>query len=183
MGGLLHIAGTTEPLRNTRITEDANQVEINEIEVVEAIHKLKNHKSPGEDGITNEMIKYGGPKLWHETTVLIKQIFKSSNIPVDWKTNITIPIFKKGERGNPENYRGINLLSTYLKLTTAIIAKKLTNTLTLEDEQQGFRRGRSCTDAIFVIRQLAEKALEFNRPIFFCFIDIEKAFDKIRLNP
>ena len=136
-------AGTTEPLRNTRITEDANQVEINEIEVVEAIHKLKNHKSPGEDGITNEMIKYGGPKLWHETTVLIKQIFKSSNIPVDWKTNITIPIFKKGERGNPENYRGINLLSTYLKITTAIIAKKLTNTATLEAEQQGFRRGRS----------------------------------------
>jgi hypothetical protein len=121
------------------------------------------------------MIKYGGPKLWHETAVLIKQIFKSSNKPVDWKINITIPVLKKGERGNPENYRGINLLSTYLKLTTAIIAKKLTKIITLEDEQQCFRRGRSCTDAIFVIRQLAEKALEFNRPIFFFFTDIEKS--------
>ena len=78
-------------------------------------------------------------------------------LPEDWKTNITIPIFKKGERGNPENYRGINLLNTHLKLTTAIIAKMLTNTVTLEDEQQGFKRGRSYTDAIFVIRQLAEK--------------------------
>jgi hypothetical protein len=94
-------AGTTEPLRS--ISEDANQAEINETEVVEAIHKLKNRKSPGEEGITNEMIKYGGPKLWHKTTVLIKQIFRSSNIPVDWKINVTIPIFKKGERGNPEN--------------------------------------------------------------------------------
>jgi len=56
----------------------------------------------------------------------------------------------------------------------------LNNTVTLEDEQQGFRCGRSCTDAIFIIRQLAEKALGFNRPIF-CFIDIEKAFDQIRL--
>jgi hypothetical protein len=170
-------AGTTEPLRC--IPYDANQVEINETEIVELIHKLKNRKSPVVDSITDEMIKYRGPKLWHETTVLIKQIFKFSNIPVDWKSNITIPIFKKGERRIPENYRGINLLSTYLKFTTAIIAKKLKNIITFEDKQQGFRRGRSCTDAIFVIRQLADMALEFNRPIFFCFIDIEKAFDKI----
>ena len=48
-------------------------------------------------------------------------------------------------------------------------------------EQQGCRRGRSCTDAIFAIRQLNEKALEFNRPSYFCFIDIEEAFYKIRL--
>ena len=90
-------------------------------------------------------------------------------------------IFKKGGRGNPENYRDINLLNIHLKLTTAIVAEKLTKIVNSEDEQQGFRRGRSCTDAIFVVRQLAEKALEFNRPAFFCFIDIEKAFDKIRL--
>ena len=166
-------AGKTETPRT--IPGDINPVEVNEEEIVEAIQKLKNRKSPGEDGITNEMIKQGAPKLCKEATVLIQQIFKSSKIPEDWKTNITIPIFKKGERGNPENYRGINLLNTYLKLTTAIIAKMLTNTVTLEDEQQGFRRGRYCTDAIFIIRQSAEKALEFNRPIFFCFIDIEKS--------
>jgi hypothetical protein len=59
--------------------------------------------------------------------------------------------------------------------------QKLVNIVNLEDEQQGFRRGRSCTDAIFVVRQLADKAMEFNRHFFFCFIDIEKAFDKIRL--
>ena len=85
------------------IPGDINPVEVNEIEIVEAIQKLKIRKSPGEDGITNEMIKQGGPKLWKETTVLIQQIFKSSKIPEDWKVNITIPIFKKGERGNPEN--------------------------------------------------------------------------------
>src|SRR5215469_7200857 len=53
--------------------------------------------------------------------------------------------------------------------------------ITIIDVRICARRGRSCTDAIFVIRQLTEKALEFNRPIYLCFIDIEKAFDKIRL--
>ena len=65
-------------------------------------------------------------------------------------------IFKKGGRGNPENYRDINLLNIHLKLTTAIVAEKLTKIVNSEDEQQGFRRGRSCTDAIFVVRQLAD---------------------------
>jgi hypothetical protein len=154
------------------ICEDLSPVEVDEREIVEAILKLKNRKSPGEDGIINEMIKYGGPTLWKEITVLIKQIFKSFKIPEEWKTNIVMPIFKKGERRNPENYRRINLLNTHLKLATAVIAEKLVKIVHPEDEQQGFRRGRSCTDAIFVVRQLAEKTMEFNRAAFFCFIDI-----------
>ena len=51
----------------------------------------------------------------------------------------------------------------------------------MQDEQQGFRTGRSCVDAIFVIRQLKEKAIEFNRPAYTCFVDFEKAFDRVRL--
>jgi len=66
-------------METSRITsEDAERVEINETEVVEMIQKLRHRKTPGEDGITNEMIKYGGSKLWQETTVLIKQIVNSS---------------------------------------------------------------------------------------------------------
>ena len=53
--------------------------------------------------------------------------------------------------------------------------------VTLHDEQQGYRKGRSCVDAIFAIWQLCEKSFEFNKPTVFCFIDIEKAFDNISL--
>jgi hypothetical protein len=121
-------------------------MEVNEREFVETIQTIKNGKSPSEDGIINEMLMYGGPTLWKEITVLVKQIFKLSKIPEDWKAIITIPIFKKDERGNPENYRWINLLNSHLKMTTAIIADKLTNII-----NRGFRSGRSCTDAIFAV--------------------------------
>ena len=142
---------------------------------------LKDRKNAGEDEITNEMLKCGGSHLWEQIYVLIDQVFKISAIPEEWKTNIVVPIFKKGEKLNPNNYRGINLLNTHLKLTTKIISNKLSQLMNLHDKQQGFRKGRSCVDAIFAIRQLCEKAHAFNKPTFFCFIDIEKAFDKVQL--
>ena len=84
------------------------------MEIVEANRKLKNRKSPSEVGVSIEIMKHGWPKLWKENIVLIYLIFKSSKIPEEWEIKITIPIFKNEERGNPENYRGINLLNTHL---------------------------------------------------------------------
>lgn len=46
---------------------------------------------------------------------------------------------------------------------------------------EGFRSGRSCVDAVFVLRQIVEKSIEYNKPAFLCFIDLEKAFDRIKL--
>ena len=49
------------------------------------------------------------------------------------------------------------------------------------EEQQGFRKNRSAIDAIFTIRQIAEKAIEFNKPAFMCFVDLTQAFDRVKL--
>ena len=76
-----------------------------------------------------------------------------------------------------ENYRGINLLCTNLKLTTKIITNKINEHISLADEQQGFRSGKSCTDAIFVIKHVTEKSIKYNQPAFMCFIALKKEFD------
>ena len=96
---------------------------------------IKKWKSAGEDSITNEMLKYGGPHLWEQIYVLIDQVFRISTIPEEWKSNIVVPIFKKGEKTNPNNYRGINLLNTHLKLTTKIISNKLSKRATRLQER------------------------------------------------
>jgi hypothetical protein len=49
------------------------------------------------------------------------------------------------------------------------------------EEQQGFRKNRSTIDAIFIVRQIAENTTEFNRTAYLCFIDLTKAFDRVRL--
>lgn len=65
---------------------------MSEAEIINAIKKLKNSKSPGEDGITKEMINYGGDLSWKATTILIRQIFNGLKIPEEWKIIITVPI-------------------------------------------------------------------------------------------
>jgi len=49
------------------------------------------------------------------------------------------------------------------------------------EEQQGFLQNRSTTDAIFIVRQVAEKCIEFNHTAFFCFVDLTKAFNRVKL--
>lgn len=142
--------------------------------------KLKNRKAPGMDEITNEIIKYGGDTLLAELQILFNKIISDKTVPSEWRESILIPIFKKGEKTDPKNYRGISLMSSVLKLFTKILAEEVMSTGICE-EQQGFRNNRSAVDAIFIIRQITEKAIEFNKTAFMCFIDLTQAFDRVQL--
>lgn len=150
-------------------------------EIKQKLTKLKNRKAPGTDNIPNEFLKYGGKELINKLTILFNKIITTGEVPDDWHKSITIPIFKKGQKTNPQNYRGITLLNTSMKLFTSLIKDKLETQITGREEQQGFRRGRSVTDAIFVMKQIKEKSLEYNKPAYICFVDLSKAFDRVRL--
>ena len=60
--------------------------------------------------------------------------------------------------------------------------EKLQPKLNISEEQQGFCQNRSTTDATFIIRQVVEKAIEFNVPAILCFVDLKKAFDRVKLS-
>ena len=66
------------------------------------------------------------------------------------------------------------------KFLTKIFEEEIADT-GLCEEQQGFRKNRSVIDAIFTIRQITEKTIEFNKPTFMCFVDLTKAFDRVKL--
>lgn len=161
--------------------ETPDDVLITEEELRKRIQKLKNRKAAGTDNIPNELLKYGGKKLIEKMLTLFNKILNTAQIPEDWRSSITIPIFKKGQKTAPENYRGITLLSTSMKLLTSILKDKLESRIKNREEQFGFRTNRSTTDALFIMKQLKEKSIEFNKPAYICFIDLTKAFDKVRL--
>ena len=107
-------------------------------------------------------------------------IIDQQKLPVAWKTSIAIPIFKRGDKKCPENYRGIILLSAVLKLFTKLILNKIQPFLWASEEQHGFKSNRSTTDALFMVRQIVEKSTEFAKPAYLCFVDLEQAFNRVR---
>jgi len=78
-------------------------------EVELAIDKLKSHKSPGIDQIPAELIKAGGRTISLEIHKLITSIWKKGKLPEEWKESIIVPIHKKGDKTDCNNYRGISL--------------------------------------------------------------------------
>ncbi|CAH2090098.1 unnamed protein product [Euphydryas editha] len=157
---------------------------IDEEEVYTHIKQLKNEKSPGPDGISNEVIKMGAPVLLHHLTKLFNMILNTETVPKKWCSSDIILIFKKGNPQDIGNYRPISLLSSTYKLFASIILKRITQEIDNAQpiEQAGFRSGYSTMDHIQTIEQIIEKYREFNRPLYVAFIDYSKAFDSISHN-
>lgn len=153
-------------------------------EVVEAIFKQKNCKAPGEDNIPSELIKAAGQDLWQRLHQIITMVWENEHLPDAWTVGLMIPIHKKGNRMVCENFRGICLLNTAYKILATILYDRLSvyTEEILGDYQCGFRAGRSTTDQIFTIRQIMEKAWEYNIAIHQLFLDFKQAYDSIDRN-
>ena len=80
-----------------------------------AIDKLKSHKSPGIDQIPAELIKAGGRTIHLEIHKLIISIWKKEKLLKEWKVSIIVPIHKKGDKTDCNNYRGISHLPSNLQ--------------------------------------------------------------------
>ena len=151
-------------------------------EVELAIEKLKNHKSQGTDQIPAELIKAGGSINRREIYKLIISIRNKERMPEEWKESIIVPIYKKGDKTDCNNYRGISLLTTTYKILSNILLSRLSPYTEgiIVDHQCGFRRNRSTTDRMFCIQQILEKKWEYNEAVPQLLIDFEEAYDSVR---
>ena len=121
------------------------------LEVELAIEKLKSHKSPGIDQIPAELIKAEGSTIRCVIHKLIIAISNKDELPGEWKESIIVPIHKKGDKTDCNNYRGISLLPTTYKILSNILLSRLSPYAEeiIVDHQFGFRCNRSTTDHIF----------------------------------
>ncbi|MFA0954718.1 RNA-directed DNA polymerase, partial [Klebsiella pneumoniae] len=110
---------------------------------------------------------------------VITLAWETSSIPADWELSVIVPIFKKGDNRECSNHRGISLLSVPGKIYSRILERRLRSQVEtkLLESQCGFRPNRGTQDAIFIVRQIAERTIEYGKDAHMCFIDIEKAFD------
>uniref|UniRef100_A0A0B7BH62 Reverse transcriptase domain-containing protein n=3 Tax=Arion vulgaris TaxID=1028688 RepID=A0A0B7BH62_9EUPU len=112
---------------------------------------------------------------------ILNDIWDKEIIPEECRICSIIKLPKKGDLGNCNNWRGIILLSLTSKIFSRVILQRMKVALDnkIRIEQAGFRKGRSCIDHIFALRQIVEQSNEWNSSIYMVFVDFEKAFDSL----
>jgi len=137
---------------------------------------LKNNKSPGNDGITGEMIKHGKPHLIEEIHQLCNEAWETSIAPTEWKKSVLVLLHKKGSAMKCSNYRTIALTNHLGKVLMMILTERLRSHIEehMADEQAGFRKDRSTVQQILALRLIAEKARRKSKKIFICCADFKK---------
>ena len=148
--------------------------------VAKAILKIKSGKAAGPSGIVGEMVLASNGSCTQLITALINAIIRSGRVPDDWDNSFIISIFKgKGDALDRGNYRGLKLLDHIMKILERIVKQNIRELITLNDMQFGFMPGRGTTDAIFIVRQMQEKYNVKGKTLYFSFVDLEKAFDRV----
>ena len=115
---------------------------------------------------------------------ICQQAWNTQQWPQDWKRSIFIPILKKGNDKESSSYCTIALISQACKIMFKILQARLQQYVNRElpDVQGGFRKGRGIRDQIANIRWIIEKARQFQKNVYFCFIDYAKVFDYVDHN-
>ena len=123
-----------------------------------------------------QFLKDDAVKVLHS---ICQQIWKTQQWSQDWKRSVFIPIPKKGNAKECSNYHTNALISHASKVMLKILQARLQLYITCElpNIQACFRKGRRTRDQSANIHWIIEKAREFQKNIYFCFIDYTKAFD------
>ena len=158
--------------------------DILECKVNWALGSITTSKASGGDGIPVELFQILKDDAVKALQSICQQIWKTQQWPQDWKRSVFIPILKKGNAKEWSNCHTIALISHASIVMLKILQARLQQYVNreLEDVQARFRKGRGTRDQIANICWIIKKAREFQKNIYFCFIDYAKAFDCVDHN-
>src|SRR6478609_5392423 len=163
------------------VDEDSKCPVILDSEVTNAIEALKVGKAIGPGGMPAEFWKVLGAKGTKELVELCKEMYVKGIWPSNFTRVVMILLQKKMNAVECSDHRTISLISyaskILLKIRTNRIEAKARDFI--ERNQFGFRKGCGARDAIGVMRMLCKRSLEFGNNVYICFLDFEKASDRV----
>ena len=175
--------GQSPEMKSVDIPKDKTDLIISREGVFDLLQNLEESKTGGPDYLSSKVLKLFSRIIAPCLTEIFQYSLDSYTIPSIWKVARVIPIYKKGSKELPTNYRPVSLTCITCKLLEHIVSSKIhdhLNTYTiLHDSQHGFRSGRSCdSQLVYTINDLASNL--DNRIITDVIIlDFSKAFDTV----
>jgi len=171
------------PLLSLKGDSFLNRIKIRLRVVRKKLQQQKTSKATGPDGIPARVLRECADVLSKPYSNLFNFSLKSSNIPNDWKCANVVPIYKSGERSDPNNYRPISLLSITSKVMESIIndyvKKHIYGSNLITKHQFGFRSNYSTFDLLTSATQQWENALNKGQEVKVAALDISRAFDRV----
>ena len=158
-------------------------VAISEGQIKKELQTLKTDKAQGPDSLYPRILKELIDCLNKPLTLIFKKSLETGELPACWKTAEVTPIFKKGNRSDPGNYRPVSLTCILCKVLEKLVRDVLINHMTtnnlFSEYQHGFLKGRSCTtNLLFTLEELT-KATDDGVPADVVYLDFAKAFDSV----
>ena len=143
-----------------------------------ALHPVS---SPGPDGFHPKVLKDLAPALSEPLATLFQKSLDESTVPHEWNVAEITPIFKKGSKHDPTNYRPVSLTSIISKLCESLvkdeIVEHLLATEQLHSAQHGFPPRRSCITKLLTCMEEWTRHIEDGDPVDVAYLDYKKAFD------
>jgi len=164
-------------------SEDAVGPSILKDEINQALKEMKLGKAEGIDCIPAEFLKTLGETANEELEEICQQIYDTGKWPKDFLRTVMVPLKKKANATECSDHRTISLIVHASKILLKILTKRIESKIAainyIGEDQYGFRKGRGTRDAVSVLRCLGERSLEHGKDLYICFVDYEKAFDRV----
>jgi hypothetical protein len=167
-------------------TSEICDIHVTEAKIKRILRELKTNKSPGPDLHHPLFLKEAAEALVSPITLICQKSIDTGQLPQAWKEAHVTPIYKKGPKEKPENYRPVSLTSIVCKTMEKIVRDSIIDHLNannfFSDYQHGFMHGRSCASNLLAVLDAWTDAIDQGMPIDVIYLDLAKAFDKVSHN-
>jgi len=151
--------------------------------VLHKLQRMRTDGSPGPDGLHPMVLVICAASVAEPLAIMFQESFQSAILPSDWKSANIVPIFKQGDKTDPNNYRPVSLTSVPCKIVESIIKDSITTFLEqnhiISYSQHGFTKGRSCLANLLESLEQWTHALDNRYCMDILYLDYRKAFDSV----
>ncbi|CAM4587958.1 unnamed protein product [Lepidochelys kempii] len=141
------------------------------------------HKSMGPDELHPRVLKELTAVIAEQLAIIFENSWRTGEVPDDWKKANVVPIFKKGKKEDPGNYRPVSLTSVPGKIMEQVliesILKHLHEEKVIRNSQHGFTKGRSCLTNLIAFYDEITGSVDEGKAVDVLFLDFSKAFDMV----
>ncbi|CAM4500705.1 unnamed protein product [Lepidochelys kempii] len=147
------------------------------------LKKVDEHKSMGPDALHPTVLKELADVIAEPLAIIFENSWQLGEVPDNWKKANVVPIFKKGKKEDPGNYRPVSLTSVPGKIMEQVLKESILTHLeekkVIRNSQHGFTKGKSCLTNLIAFYDEITGSVDEGKAVVVLFLDFSKAFDTV----